>query len=150
MAKPGAQGVTTLTEAIGGAVSQVRRRMWDAASKTLASAGETTFSWQALSFLDLHERLSQKDLIRMSLQHPAIVSRVLDELERRGLARRDRDPADRRRCIVALTPAGRRHCRALRPRVVADCEPVLGPLSEAERHQLRDLLRRILAPFDAD
>ena len=111
-----------LTETIGRSVGQVRRRLWDAAARTIAAAGETTFSWQALAFLDQHGRLSQQELIRRSLQHPAIVSRVLDDLERRGLTRRDRDPKDRRCCIIELTPAGRRHYRGKRPRVIADCE----------------------------
>ena len=36
----------------------------------------------------------------------SVVSEIVDGLQRRGLLLRDRDPADRRRTLVWLTPAG--------------------------------------------
>lgn len=43
---------------------------------------------------------------RLGLSEPA-ASLLTDKLEERGYARRERDAQDRRRCLVALTAAGR-------------------------------------------
>jgi DNA-binding MarR family transcriptional regulator len=69
---------------------------------------------------------------------------LLNELEAKGWVTRERDPADRRRHVVAMTDAGRRayeHAQLSRD-VVEDT--VLGPLGEDERQQLHDLLVRAL------
>jgi DNA-binding MarR family transcriptional regulator len=68
---------------------------------------------------------------------------LLDELESQGLAERRRDPADRRRHIVKLTPEGKRtlgRLRALSRRIENE---FLAPLSDAERKQLHGLLLRL-------
>lgn len=69
---------------------------------------------------------------------------LLNELESEGLAERRRDPRDRRRHLVRITPAGE---RALVPaeRYMASVEDeVLGALTTEERATLRDLLNRAL------
>jgi MarR family transcriptional regulator, organic hydroperoxide resistance regulator len=46
--------------------------------------------------------------------HPSTLTGVLDRLEKRGLARRQLNPHDRRSFLVVLTPAGRRSAEAVR------------------------------------
>ncbi|HET7130393.1 MAG TPA: MarR family winged helix-turn-helix transcriptional regulator [Gaiellaceae bacterium] len=65
---------------------------------------------------------------------------LLDELEAAGLVERRRDPTDRRRHVVQMTPAGRKtlaKLRALSQRIEAE---FLAPLDERERKQLHSLL----------
>jgi MarR family transcriptional regulator, organic hydroperoxide resistance regulator len=45
---------------------------------------------------------------------PSTLTGVLDRLEKRGLARRELNPQDRRSFRVVLTPAGRRSAEAVR------------------------------------
>ena len=68
---------------------------------------------------------------------------LLDELEERGLVERKRDPADRRRHIVRMTPNGKRalvKLRALAGRLEDD---LLAPLDTDERAQLHALMLRL-------
>jgi MarR family transcriptional regulator, lower aerobic nicotinate degradation pathway regulator len=70
---------------------------------------------------------------------------LLDELEDRSLVERRRDPADRRRQSVRLTPGGKRaldELRALARRLEDD---FLASLDDEERAQLHALLRRLAA-----
>src|SRR3954454_6186637 len=71
----------------------------------------------------------------------------LDVVEQRGLVRRDRDPEDRRRQRVALTPAGHELLRPLRNVARRSQAEFLGVLSPQERDTLLALLRKVL---DAD
>jgi DNA-binding MarR family transcriptional regulator len=68
---------------------------------------------------------------------------LLDELEERGLVERRRDPSDRRRQHVQLTPAGRRTLTRLRA-VAQELEnSFLAALSAEERAGLHTTLRRL-------
>jgi MarR family transcriptional regulator, lower aerobic nicotinate degradation pathway regulator len=69
---------------------------------------------------------------------------ILNEIERDGLVRRARDEQDRRRNVVALTPRGRAALKRLDKRVDAAQDALLGPLSAADRRELRRLLERLV------
>lgn len=70
--------------------------------------------------------------------------RIVDSLERGGLATRRADPADARRALVVLTAAGRRSARlALRARDVAVGE-LCGNLGDSERQQAARIAEKIL------
>jgi MarR family transcriptional regulator, lower aerobic nicotinate degradation pathway regulator len=68
---------------------------------------------------------------------------LLDELEERGLVDRRRDPNDRRRHLVRLTPDGKRTLRRLRVLAGEIDDDFLTPLSEKERATLHELLLRL-------
>ena len=84
---------------------------------------------------------------RLDLNRSHLVGYV-DHVEQRGLVRRDRDPVDRRRMRVELTPTGRALLRELRPIARRSQSEFLAVLSKSERETLTSLLRRVLEAND--
>ena len=69
---------------------------------------------------------------------------LLDKLERQGLVVRTPDPNDRRARIPVVTEAGRELQATLYHQLRLVEEQSLSRLTETERDQLRDMLRRII------
>src|SRR6476619_6339422 len=68
---------------------------------------------------------------------------LLDELEQRGLIERRRDPADRRRHTVHLTPSGKGTLAELRSLAGGLEDDFLAPLDDTQREQLHAILLRL-------
>jgi DNA-binding MarR family transcriptional regulator len=73
---------------------------------------------------------------------------LLDELEEQGLIARKRDPDDRRRHVVKLTPAGSEALSELRAIAKTLEKEFLAPLSADERRTLHSLLGRLASYHD--
>ena len=76
----------------------------------------------------------------------AAVASTLTSLAAAGLVQRDRDPQDRRRVIVTITPAGREALQARESASIDRIEAVLRGLTTGERERLAaavPLLERI-------
>jgi DNA-binding MarR family transcriptional regulator len=73
------------------------------------------------------------------------VTRLLDRLEQRGLARRDRDATDRRVVTARITGNGRRLLDQLEGDVEALHARQFGPLGERALEALRKLLQKVAA-----
>jgi DNA-binding MarR family transcriptional regulator len=90
------------------------------------------------------EPMTQKDLSdALGIDRTTMVA-LLDDLEEKGYATRQRHPHDRRAFLVHPTQAGRRaHVAAVR---ILDEQQrqFLAPLTAAEREQLAALLKRLL------
>lgn len=100
----------------------------------------------ALADFGLH---AQRELsVRLAID-PSDVVKVIDELAAPGWVERARDPADRRRVVISLTPAGRTALDGLTERATAVQDGVLAPLDAGERRQLHALLARVHAHLPA-
>lgn len=68
---------------------------------------------------------------------------ILDELEDQALVVRRRDPDDRRRQLVSITPDGRRMLTKLRALSRKLDDELFAPLNEDERKALHELLLKL-------
>jgi DNA-binding MarR family transcriptional regulator len=141
-------GAAHLTEELGMLIGRTRRMVWTNASRRLEARGESMLAWQLLGDLVRSGKRTQIELSQAVAQHPAGVSRLLDELEKGGYVSRSRDPGDRRCVHVMASPRGKRRYRAALDEVMSAVDHALEPLSAAERQRLRDLLRKIVSEGD--
>lgn len=99
----------------------------------------------AMVLIDANPGCSQSDLARELALDKSILVAIVDDLEKRGLARRARSTTDRRRNSLVLTDDGRRMMIAM-----FDCaneveRPIRDAMSAAEIATLIHLLRRAYA-----
>jgi DNA-binding MarR family transcriptional regulator len=113
-------------------------------SDALAGEGARRHHYTVLLALQEGGASSQAELGRRLWIDRSDLHAVLAELERDGLVSRVRDGSDRRRNLVALTPAGASALERLQARVDGAQEALLAPLSPDERRELRRLLTRLV------
>jgi DNA-binding MarR family transcriptional regulator len=95
--------------------------------------------------------ISPGDLARRWSVTPAVITGIVDRLERRGLVRRETDPSDRRRQLLALTEAGVAASDGIERLLAHDLAAHLvaaTPEEQAALDRALDLLRRIFATLE--
>jgi len=110
----------------------------------LASAGARRHHYALLTTLEEVGPGSQAALSDGSAVDRGDLVATIDELVEQGLVERTPDPTDRRRNVVSITPAGKRHLRKLERLVARLQDQWLAALSADERKQLVHLLTRIV------
>jgi DNA-binding MarR family transcriptional regulator len=111
---------------------------------TFAHQDFTLMQWIVL--VQIRDGLARtaSDIARDFAHDSGALTRVIDQLERRGLLVRNRSSVDRRVVDLELTRKGGAVIADLLPLVVAEMNFLLEPLSRQEFDQFRGLLLRVL------
>src|SRR5690606_29512171 len=84
-------------------------------------------------------------LARQISLSPATVTGIVDRLERRGLITRVRCVDDKRRAVLALTPAGQQLLEQAPPPLHGAFAPRLADLPAAEQEEIARVLERVVS-----
>jgi DNA-binding MarR family transcriptional regulator len=139
-----AEGIVTRIHVVGRELARHKR-------DSLRRHGLQLGQWQTLRDLrglGKPYRATPSDLAARAGLSPAAMTKRLDGLVRAGYVHRQPDTVDRRKVTIELTAAGRAVWdRTMRDRGVREQE-LFAPLSQAQRTQLNDLLRRVIHALD--
>jgi MarR family transcriptional regulator, lower aerobic nicotinate degradation pathway regulator len=113
-------------------------------SDALATADARGYDYRVMAALQEFGPLSQVTLGRRTDMDRSDVAETVDDLAQRGLVERSSDPADRRRNIITITPAGSRRLRRLDRLMREVQDKLLAPLSQRDRQTLVRMLTRVL------
>jgi MarR family 2-MHQ and catechol resistance regulon transcriptional repressor len=113
------------------------------ASRHLGGTGLTLTQFAVLEALYHLGPMSLSDIAQKILTSGGNLTMVVGNLERLGLAHRQRCPEDRRMLIVVLTAKGKAMIRKIFPEHAEAIVEFMGALSPAEQEQLGDLCRKL-------
>ena len=127
-----------LAKRCGVVMTQVAERRFETLSISFTQ-------WLVLVWLGARRAHVSATQLSSDLGHDmGALTRVVDELERRGLVRRERSRRDRRAVEIAITPAGRRRAVQAKQLIVQLLNKAVEPFTDAEIDTLIGLLQRLL------
>lgn len=130
--------------AIIGRISRLERSLAPRLAEVFARHGLESWEFDLLATLrrsgEPHRMTAGELLDSMMITSGAVTNRI-DRLEARGLVAREKDPADGRRVLVALTKAGFRRADAAVSDHAANEAALLDGLSGRDQQQFQRLLR---------
>jgi DNA-binding MarR family transcriptional regulator len=118
-------------------------------AEQLASADITPVQFAILNALLESPGIDQVSLAKRVAFDPATSGSVIGRLEAKGWVMRQADPADRRRKLLVVTPAGVQALAAIQSDVAQVQEKILSPLTPAEQKQFVQLLARLVQGHQA-
>jgi DNA-binding MarR family transcriptional regulator len=145
----------SLQRRLGAVLAWAAENAQEVANRAVEPLGLTVKHFGVMTFLR-HETepggeggsLSQQAIgERLRIDRTTMVS-LIDDLERAGYVKRERNPADRRAYVIKLTAAGRKAQARAEEAVDAHALQFFGQLTEAERQELHRLLGRLIEPPD--
>jgi DNA-binding MarR family transcriptional regulator len=133
-------------------ISRLARHLDIARRGAFAAHGLESWVFDVLSALRRQGppfQLTPGALLRATLVTSGTMTNRIDRLAAADLVRREPDPSDRRGVLVTLTGQGQERVDAALADLLSRERALLAGLDAGERRQLADLMRILLAPFDA-
>jgi DNA-binding MarR family transcriptional regulator len=112
------------------------------------AVGANPFYYSVLAVLEEGARDTQATIADALGYDRSWLVGILDDLEEAELIERRRDPGDRRRHLVSLTPAGKKKLAQLRKISQSVEDEFLASLDAEQREQLHRLLLQVAADHD--
>lgn len=134
-----------LTGSVGPRVRLLRNALTARSIAVSAPYGLPTGSLTVLALISANPGSSQSALAQRAGVNKSALVGIVDQLEARGLAARDRSTSDRRRNHVTVTPEGEAAMNALFAAVMAEEGPIREALGPAKHEQLLALLDTAIA-----
>jgi len=150
MAKRGQTGHEwgQLADAVGPRVRLLRNALAARSIAALEEFGLPTGSLTVLSLIAANPGSNQTALAKAAGVNKSALVGIVDELEERGLAARDRSASDRRRNHLTVTPQGEAMMKTMLARVAVGENKVRGALGPRDHLKLLDLLDRANAALE--
>jgi DNA-binding MarR family transcriptional regulator len=133
-------------------ISRLARHLDIARRGAFADHGLESWEFDVLSALRRQGppfQLTPGALLRATLVTSGTMTNRIDRLAAAGLVRREPDPRDKRGVLVTLTSQGQERVDAALADLLHRERALLAGLDTMDRRQLADLMRILLAPFDA-
>lgn len=99
--------------------------------------------WSVLDHLDDSGACTMSTLAQATGINGATLTRLIDRLVTRALVYRSADRGDRRRVLVHVSERGKATTQRVRPLIIAAEDHLASPLTQSERRELTQLLRRL-------
>jgi DNA-binding MarR family transcriptional regulator len=129
---------------VGYLVKRANSLVIEGLEPALAECGFTFTQWVVMMHLRDGLAPNAKDICVQLRHDSGAVTRILDQLEARGLLARERSLDDRREVKLRLTDAGHQMVESLIPLVVDKLNFVLRDFSSAELTELTRLLNKFI------
>jgi DNA-binding MarR family transcriptional regulator len=134
----------TARDSVGYLLRRVYSIMHERMEAALAGHDFTLMQWIVLLYLRDGLATTASDIAREFRHDSGALTRVIDQLQRRGLVSRRRSTSDRRVVDLTLTAEGGRTIEELLPVVVGQMNEALAPFTRVEFEQLRSLMERLV------
>jgi DNA-binding MarR family transcriptional regulator len=125
-------------------IASVNRQLEEELRERLRPAGVPIEQLRILEALDHAAALPMGELATRALVEPPTMTKIIDRMVSESLVFRTPDPADRRRVIILLAPAGKALYRRLRKVATAQEERLAKELPRGKVEELRTLLRELM------
>jgi DNA-binding MarR family transcriptional regulator len=133
---------------VGYLLKRAHSLLIDHLESAVAGSDITMTQWVLLMHLRDGLAINASDLCSQLRHDSGALTRVIDQLESRGLVQRERSREDRREVQLRLTPAGLQTVASLVPRVVDQLNFALREFSRAEATELSRLLTKLITSLD--